>query len=242
MDGIYDGRFVPDSIGIGVQAVFDQAGVTGNVLFIQESPGAPVQIHVNLMGLDQYQRDYSWSIHEFPVRTSLLRDFPCTNEKLGGVFVGSNTDMTSDGDLTGKLGNLRFDLPWQVFEDPTIDLSGPNSIIGRSLVIDRLNGVDGSFICSNIEQLGSRKETLRATFNNPTIQGDVVFHYSIGRDDALIEADIHRIDDPDINSNGNTWALQFSSGGADPCSNTNTEVSFKEIMPPYCNKRGPILC
>ena len=217
VDGIYDGRFVPDSIGIGVQAVFDQAGIRGNVLFTQAKPSAPVQIHVNLMGLDQSQSDYRWSVHEYPVRTSLIRDFPCAEDKLGGVFAGN--------DLSTRLGNLLYDMPWQIFEDSTIELDGPNSIVGRSLVIDRGDGPEGGFVCSNIEHLGSRREILRATFDNSIIQGDVVFRYTIGRDDALIEADITYVNDT-FNSAGNTWTLHFPSPGGDPCSSIE-EVGFK---------------
>lgn len=205
---------------IGVQAVFSQGGITGNVLFLQEAPGDPVQIHVNLMGLDQYTDSYRWSIHEYPVRTSLLRDFPCAEDRIGGVFnrssVPCNTADSCDvGDLTARLGNIRFDMPWQVFQDPSLSLTGPDSIIGRSLVIDREDGPEGAFICANIEQLGVRREILRAAFDNSIIQGDVIIRYAIGRDDALIEVDLHRVDGNNTNSQGIMWSLNFGVPGPD---------------------------
>lgn len=203
VDGLYPGRFVPDGIGISGQAVFSQGGISGNVLFVQEKPGAPVKIHVNLMGLDQYSDAYRWSIREFPVRTSLLRDFPCAEESIGGVYNPANVNLactnTADsvcptGDLTTKLGPIVFNMPWQVFEDPSLILTGPDSILGRSVVIDREDGPEGAFICANIEQLGVRRETLRAAFDNSAIQGDVIVRFSTGRDDAKLEADLHRLD------------------------------------------------
>jgi hypothetical protein len=202
-----------------VQAVFSQGGVTGNVLFVQENPGDPVKIHVNLMGLDQSSVNYRWSIREFPVRTSLIRDFPCAEEKIGGIF---SPDGSNIGDLTTRLGPLRFDMPWQVFEDPSISLSGPDSIIGRPLVIDRMDGPEGAFICSNFEQLGVRREILRAAFDNPLLQGDVIFRYSIGRDDVLIEADLNRLNSS-LSTTGHTWTLNHGPPG--PNNTCNVDVS-----------------
>lgn len=222
-------------MGVGVQAVFSQGGITGNVLFSQDAPGEPVKIHVNLMGLDQYTDSYRWNIGEFPVRTSLLRDFPCAEDKIGGVYNPSNAstacnntaeNMCAAGDLTTKLGNIRFDMPWQIFEDPSLSLTGPDSIIGRSLVIDRGDGPEGAFICANIEQLGVRREILRAAFDNPIIQGDVIIRYAIGRDDAVVEVDIHRVDgnNTDFNSQGNTWSLNFGvPGPGSSCDGVNLD-------------------
>lgn len=204
-----------------MQAVFSQGGISGNVLFVQDAPGAPVKIHLNLMGLDQNTNPYRWSIRQFPVRTSLLRDFPCSEDNIGGVFNPTNANsmtcnntaanMCPAGDLTTVLGPVFFDMPWQIFEDTTgtLSLSGPNSIIGRPLVLDRPDGPEEAFICSNIEQLGVRRETLRAAFDNGVLHGDVVLRFAIGRDDALIEADLHRVDDGGntINSVGNMWYL-----------------------------------
>lgn len=236
VDGLYDGRFGIDGISIAVQAVFSQGGIFGNVLFAQQAPGAPIRIHVNLMGLDQYTDQYRWSVREFPVRTSLLRDFPCAEDKIGGVYNPTNAgedcnnteeNMCATGDLTTKLGNLRFDRPWQVFEDPSLSLTGPDSIVGRPLVIDREDGPEGAFICANIEQLGVRRDILRAAFDNSVIQGDVIIRYAIGRDDTIVEADIHRIDNNnDINSQGNKWSLNFGVPGPNNSCDNVAEVSM----------------
>lgn len=120
--------------------------------------------------------------------------------------------MCAMGDLTSKLGGLRFDMPWQSFEDSTLSLTGPDSIIGRSLIIDREDGPSGAFICANIEQLGASREILRAAFENDMIHGDVIIRYAVGRDDVTIEADLYRLDDVNFNGTG-TWTINFGTAG-----------------------------
>lgn len=224
IDGIYDGRFGGDGIKVSAQAVFSQGGVAGSVVFSQLSPADPIRIHVSLMGLDQYTDAYRWSIQDFPVRASLLRPFPCSEEEIGSVFdpLGAGNDtcnntmenMCRAGDLTSKLGNLRPDMPWQTFVDPSLSLTGPESIIGRALVIDREDGPSGAFICANIERLGARQEVLRAAFENDMIHGDVIVRYSAGRDDATVEANLYRVDDGSTDDMAvGTWSINFGTPG-----------------------------
>lgn len=198
--------------------MFSQGGVEGNVNFFQPQPGAPVQIHVNLLGLERFPDGFQWRIHQDPIHTSLLKDFRCSTSEVGGVF-GNGL-----GDLSARLGTLRPDQPWQTFTDPNITLFGSQSIVGRPLVISREDGGSGNFICANIEQLGAKVQTLRAGFNNGVIQGDVIIRLVTGRDDALVHADIRRIDPPNtnINSMGHTWSLHSgSSGENNSCTNVD---------------------
>ena len=120
--------------------------------------------------------------------------------------------MIAAGNLGERNTPLRPDRPWQTFEDSGITLHGENSIIGRALVIDREDG-PGTFICANIEHLGASQEILRATFANGVIQGDVIIRYSIGMDDATVEADLWRIDpgsDPDQTA---MWSINHGLAG-----------------------------
>lgn len=180
-----------------MQAVFSQGGVIGEILFSQENPGEPVQIHVNLVGLDQYRDLYQWSINENQIYSSLLQNFPCSESGVGGIFnplnVGDecNNETCRAGDLTARIGGLRYDSTWQTFEDSTISLSGSDSIVGRSLVIDREGGAAGNFICANIEPLGVTRRVLRAAFDNSFLQGDVIIEYIFGRNDAIIKSNLH---------------------------------------------------
>lgn len=196
------------NIAVTVQAVFNQGGVEGNVLFSQAKPGGPIQIHLNLMGLNQSSDNYRLSIREFPIRSSLCMDFPCTEENLGEVF-NNLTEITA-----------RFDRPWQMFEIDAADLSlaGADSIIGRSLVIDREDGPEGAFICANIEQLGARREILRGTFDNRFIQGDVVIRYATGRDDATVEADLY-LNDTTVPLSATLTLNHGSAGPGSSCDN-----------------------
>jgi len=201
-----------------VRAVFSQAGVTGEVVFTQENPSEPVDIQVNLMGLDQFPDSYRWSIHDFPVRADLLSNFPCTNAKLGNVYNSDNSTSNcvgnpascAAGDLTSKLGLLRGDVEMQIFTDPNLDLFGSQSVVGRSLVIDKGTGMDGSFICANIELNGRpsrRVETIRASFNNGVIQGDVILRRPTGFDEMTVEADIYRVDGMMLDESDISWSL-----------------------------------
>lgn len=206
VDGIYDGRFQ----GINVQAVFDMGGVRGYIQFSQKAPSEPVEIHVNLEGLEQFADSYPWHAHDFPVRTGLLRDYPCSGAEVGGHYdpldAINNPNYDNDcnpnnasacevGDFSGKLGNLRNDQQWQTFVDSELTLYGPYSIIGRSLVIHRGIAPENRWICANIEYLGARVDIIRASlFGDAQTQGDVIIHKVAGRDDATIFLDVWRDD------------------------------------------------
>ena len=202
--------------------MFNQRGVSGDVTFTQERLGAPIGIQVDLVGLDQFTDNYRWSIHEYPVRTSLLLNYPCSDAVLGGIFNGNSlVSGSAIGDLTTKVGRIRFDMPQQRFLDPNLYLfaAGPEqSVIGRSLVIDRQDGPNGSFICANIEassRPGGRASTLRASFNNDEIQGDVIIRKADGLDLATVDADIYKVDSlVSMDGQGFSWTLNFG-----PCTN-----------------------
>ena len=208
---------------------------------MQERPIDPVGIQVNLVGLDQFTENYRWSVHEYPVRTSLLKNYPCTDAELGGVYGRGNTSSCAGtpekcdiGDLTSKLGPIRYNLAQQRFLDPNLNLfpTGPWSILGRSLVIDREDGPNGTFICANIEPFGrpgARLITLRASFKNDLIQGGVIIRKSDGLDLALIEADIYRADA--LVSEGPTysWTLNFGPWDVKSC-RENTKVCSQYRM------------
>lgn len=196
-------------MGISVQAVFNHGGVIGQVRFSQARPDAPVIIQVDLEGLDQFSDDYRWSVHEFPIRSSLLRNFPCTDAQVGGVY---NPLATSPavGDFTSRYGPLHMQR--LTFTDPNLTLFGSKSIIGRSLVIDREDGPAGAFICANIEQKAVRNgelKTLRAGFDNGIIHGDVIFRFAEGQDDVTIEADIYGVAGMEIFGQDHFWSLNF---------------------------------
>lgn len=205
-------------------------GVRGYVQFIQPTSSSPVQIHVNLQGLDQFSESYPWHVHDYPVRNALLRDHPCSLDEVGGHYDPRNAMDNPDyatqcnpnnataceiGDFSNKLGYLRNDQKWQVFEDPNLNLYGPESIIGRSLVIHRGITPENRWICANIEYLGAHVDILRASLAGrggpATYQGDVIIHKVAGRDDATIYVDVWRNVTTDV-----TIDWSFRLGRASP--------------------------
>lgn len=200
-------------------------GVTGFVQFSQKNPDDPVEIHVNLEGLDQFTDSYPWHVHEYPIRYSLLNDYPCSPSEVGGHYdplgAFNNPNYASEcnvnnltacevGDFSGKLGRLANDQPWQTFIDPTLSLYGPLSIIGRSLVIHRGNEIENRWICANIEYHDSNVKILRASLRGgSSYQGDVVIHKVNGRDDATVYVDVRT----DIqNAGSQLWNLRLGRG------------------------------
>lgn len=225
---------------MNVQAVFDMGGVSGYVQFYQPRRGAPTEINVNLQGLEQYTGSYPWHIHQYPVRTALLKDFPCGSSEVGDHYdplnarddpnYDENCNMSNPsacevGGLTRKVGRIRSDTVQQTFVDNQLDLYGSNSVIGRSLALHYPEEPNNRFICANIEPHGCKVKNLRAAFDNGRIQGDVVVRHASGTESAKIFVDLFQLGTP---NDGNTsWNLFFGNAGADgSCDNLRSEVSI----------------
>ncbi len=208
-----------------MQAVFDQGGVRGYVQFYQPTRGAPTEINVNLEGLNQFSGTYPWHAHEYPVRDALLKDFPCSDLEVGGHYdptnqfnnpeeynVNCNVNNATScevGDFSGKLGRLRNDQQQQFFVDPLLNLYGPQSVIGRALVIHYPGSPNNRFICANIEPLGCRVKNLRAAFDNGVLQGEIVIRHVAGQDSAKIFVDLVQVVGDTTAVRDRTWSLHF---------------------------------
>ncbi len=205
--------------------MFDQGGVRGYVQFFQPYRGAPTEIISNLQGLDQFSGSFPWHAHEYPVRNALLKDFPCSNEEVGGHYdpfgafnnpeeynVNCNPNNATScevGDFSGKLGRLRNDQQQQFFSDPLLDLFSPQSIVGRSLVIHYPEAPNNRFICANIEPVGCRVKNLRAAFDNGILQGEVVIRHVAGQESAKIFVDLFQVDGNITPDRTKDWSLHF---------------------------------
>ena len=215
-------------------------GVRGYIQFFQKSPTSSVEIHVNLEGLDQFTDEYPWHVHDYPVRSGLLRDYPCSDNEVGGHYdpldaisnPNYDTDCNQDnpaaceiGDFSNKLGYLQNNQTWQTFVDPNLNLYGSQSIIGRSLVIHRGVQPENRWICANIEYLGARVDILRASLVGATnmYHGDVIIHKVVGRDDATIYVDVWRGSGSDGPAD---WNLRVGSSDAS-CSGFAAMVRYK---------------
>ena len=232
-------------VGIDCTATahFDMRGVRGTIQFYQPEPSRPVEIHVQLTGLDKFTDRYPWHVHMYPVRFGLLRDFPCSDEEVGGHYDPTGASMAVNytercandpddcevGDLSGKLGALT-DQQWQSFTDSRLSLFGPQSIVGRSIVIHRQDPSETRWVCANIEYNGVRLKTTRFPFMNGPLQGDVIFRRVIGRDDVKINVDLYRIDGGSMNSMNHIWNLRTGTPGAGGDCNPLGPVSTQIIL------------
>lgn len=123
---------------------------SGQVLFYQEFPHGPTILNVSLMHLSSLAGGYH--IHILPTKQGSTK--PCSNENTQGHLnplawnvsnspePGAGTvDQYEIGDISGKFGMLSgLDQFQAVYTDPSLPLTGPYSIVGRSLVVHFLNG------------------------------------------------------------------------------------------------------
>lgn len=177
--------------GKNVVARFDMNGVKGYIQFYQPNAGAPVTITVDLWGLDEYAEAYQWHIHEFPIYYPGLNRFPCSEKYLGGHYdplgaandsdytarCAANPDNCEVGDLSGRLGPIKPKRERQEFVDEGLDLCGPLSPLGRSIVLHRM-GAAGRWVCASlglgVPYSGARVQTAKYIFNG-LFQGEILF-------------------------------------------------------------------
>uniref|UniRef100_H3CAW9 Superoxide dismutase copper/zinc binding domain-containing protein n=1 Tax=Tetraodon nigroviridis TaxID=99883 RepID=H3CAW9_TETNG len=161
-------------------------GIKGHLRFEQPSPFDVTEFRLNLTNLQSRVGPYH--VHKFPVRSvrSPVSSI-CSNDDLGGHWnpfglntsaptypkrPGSTFDMYEVGDLSGKhlflTGLNEVDA---VFNDSSLPLFGPNSIVGRSVVIHQGNGA--RFVCASISYPGD-VSVARARFRSPVV-GEIWF-------------------------------------------------------------------
>uniref|UniRef100_A0A8C1SFD4 Superoxide dismutase copper/zinc binding domain-containing protein n=1 Tax=Cyprinus carpio TaxID=7962 RepID=A0A8C1SFD4_CYPCA len=136
----------------------------GQVRFSQDSPQGPTILNISFTGLNA--RAGGYHIHVLPIKST---QEPCSDTNIMGHFnpfsvnaassptPGNGTvDQYEIGDISGKFGDLTGQNNFQnQYMDGNMPLSGPNSIIGRSLVIHYTNTsrlADGSVTCRTANQ------------------------------------------------------------------------------------------
>lgn len=190
----YDPRVGPD---VNIVAKFETGGIRGEICFYQAERGAPVQITVKLQGLDQYEpHPFEWMINMFPVQFGMYPDFPCSAGSLGGVYSPTGcppnvSDNCVYGNLGERLGLIQTTEYPQVFTDSVLNLYGPDSPIGRSIVLRRpFSNRRIPVTCANIEYQGISLQTLRAGFNG-NLSGDVILRRKEGRSGVTLNVDLY---------------------------------------------------
>lgn len=164
-----------------VTAVVNMRGIKGNFRFSQASPFDVTFLTVNLTNLQNLVATYH--VHGFPlpyVRTP--SSSRCTNDNVAGHWnpfnlntssptypqgPGSTHDMYEIGDLSAKHMSLanRTEVG-MMFTDYNLPLFGPNSIVGRSVVIHQTGGA--RYVCASIGYPGE-VTVAQATFQSPVV-------------------------------------------------------------------------
>lgn len=129
---------------------FGPGSPNGQVMFSEAVPLGPTAINVSLTGLNSISSGYH--VHILPLKAGSAD--PCSNANILGHYnpllwntsqspapgVGT-VDQYEIGDISGKFGTLANQSDSNaVFEDPNMPLSGPYSIMGRSVVVHHTNG------------------------------------------------------------------------------------------------------
>ena len=224
-----------------MRATFDMAGLRGNISFYQSRANQPVQVSVQIDGLDQFNNtNYPWHVHEYPVTFGLRRDLPCTQEQVGGHYDPLNRassptyendcrnrkDLCEVGDLAGKFGPLMSSRSEYTFTDVNLDLRSSFSPLGRSIVIHHAQADGTRFACGNIDYDGNTQvETYRAAFPNPPVQGDIILKRSVGKPGVTLHAELFRVDNGPINMPLG-WSLRAGNINADGTCNSLRQVSL----------------
>jgi len=138
---------------VQAQAVFSMNGVQGTVLFEQDAPQAKSRVTVKLSGLIDANGPYPWHVHEQRLPLPQKRDQQGVCDLAGGHFDDdagqpSRWDMGAMTPVGGEVNEQRV-----LDSGVNVSLSGPDSIVGHSIVIHKAKGslTAPRWVCANIE-------------------------------------------------------------------------------------------
>ena len=179
-----------------VKALFSVNGVSGTAVFSQDSPYDITKIQIDLKNLRGLAGGYHVHALPPPPRT-YASDQPASLQNVGGHYnpydigssppVGTGTnDQYEVGDLSGKFGLLTGYNDFNgTYYDWNLPLFGTNSIIGRSLVIHKMEGDRWVYAAIGYP---TQQKTVKAVFTAPTV-GKIVMRQNI--DDPYADTSIY---------------------------------------------------
>lgn len=166
---------------IAAEARFsDLDGVSGSFKLVQLSLNEPTEVKYSLAGLKGNNKLYHVHVKSVPTsidlqtakhNATLLKQL-CSPDSTGGHWnplnvtanptLNATLDKFEVGDLSGKHGPMKTesvvngnaplsDHYQGQFKDPNLPLTGPNGIIGRSIVIHKNDG--SRWVCATIHQI-----------------------------------------------------------------------------------------
>ncbi|XP_017091861.2 uncharacterized protein Rsod [Drosophila bipectinata] len=212
----------------------DPLTVSGRVEITQQSEYDISNVEVQLKGLND---NTGYHIHRTPVEANLA--FPCEASTLYGHWnpfdvnpksapppKRGTTDQYEMGDLSGKFGGLEGVTQFEdSYNDTNLPLFGYNSIIGRSVVIQKRQK-NARWACSTLERGYSPSEAreLRAiaSFHHPTgyaygyIKMTQLIHSDGSQSETVIEVKLRHPGKNDRNSTRNhNWQIYVNPVGVD---------------------------
>ncbi|XP_067011092.2 uncharacterized protein Rsod [Anabrus simplex] len=212
----------------------NETALKGKIEFLQQTEYDVTDIEVTLEGLEETSE---YHIHMVPVQANL--QFPCEATTLYGNFNPHNvsrvlspaptlgsTDQYEMGDLSGKFGVLdnRTEI-MATFNDTDLPLFGPNSILGRSVVIHKRNR-NSRWVCSSIERgyspAEARERRAIASFHHPLgyaygyVRMTQLIYNDGSTSDTVIEVNLRHPGKHDRNVTRNhNWAIYVNPVGVD---------------------------
>ena len=220
---------------------FSNDGVKGHISFSQKSPYDVTTIRVELQNLNS--RGGGYHVHKWPVPQKIQQsDMLCGPDDVSGhwnpfsapypLAAGGTPDQYEVGDISGKFGMLTgmpsYD---ETYYDPNLPLFGMNSIVGRSLVINKDLAGAPRWICSTIQPMGSMI-TAVAKFKYPVI-GYMIMRQAMWYSETQIYAELNYAAGALTPTIGHDWHIHQLRVGDDMMASTGRCSSVSGHYNPY---------
>ncbi|CAJ1053226.1 hypothetical protein EPR50_G00014820 [Xyrichtys novacula] len=229
---------------------------SGQIQFSQAVPQGPTTINMSLMNLNALAGGYH--VHILPIIPG--SEEPCSNANILGHFnpLGVNISNSPDpgtgtvdqyeiGDISGKFGLLtNLNELQTVYMDQNMPLTGPHSIVGRSVVVHYTNG--SRLRCANImadTDSDGHMTIAKAVFSG-TVNGTVTMRQQMfpdGSSDVTMEVNLQQMTRQNLSSA--FMAIKRNRVGANGQCNSVGEV-FNPFNVPLssssCSAENPRHC
>eukprot|EP01043_Picozoa_sp_COSAG02_P022565 COSAG02_NODE_1177_length_14052_cov_5.923171_3_plen_763_part_00 len=210
---------------VQARAVFSMNGVQGSILFEQDAPQAKSNVTLKLSGLIDKYGPNPWHIHEKPLPLPKNRSQQYDCGLAGGHFDAdagqpSRWDMGTMTSVHGEVDEQRV-----LTSGINVSLSGPDSIVGHSVVIHKAKSGSSlnapRWVCANIEYVDP-PITAWAVFNMDGVAGSIRFSQGTnGSDPTQIAVDLTGLE------NGpNPWHVHEKPVHGGECGDSSTGSHF----------------